>query len=448
MKLNRRTFLKRAGLVAAGTTMIRFDTLPIFAPGNAAAQQFEGTGEGALTNVPWYEASLIGDPLMDERLLFVLGHTGCQMAEISECLDTASRIVAGDYASWRYEWFHTADRVRSVADDCLAGGHAISAGESYLRATSYYLAGLLYMESPDDPDMPRTTRASAECFEDALRLLNLPGEPVQIPYEDSILPAYYFHTGNDDKPLLIFHQGMDASVEDTYVIARDAVARGYNCLMFHHPGQGLALREHGLTFRPDWENVIGPVIDFALQLPGVDPTRLILLGLSFGGSLVLRAAAFEKRIKICISNPPVYNWGATIRDILFGSFPQMADLLAQDPDAFNTSIMTVLEQGPPTYRWWFNSAMWKYGQSTPADLVNHIEEYSLADVLDRITCKVLIMDGEAEAYGTGSAQQVHNLLPTSDYILFTVEDTALLHNQTAAMAIANQHMFDWLDDNI
>ncbi len=160
MNLNRRTFLQRAGLLAAGTAMIGFDALPIFPPGHAAAQQFEGSGKGALTDTPWYEASLIGDPLMDERLLFVLGHTWYQMAEISECLDTASRITAGDYASWRREWFHTADRVKSVADNCNVGGHTISAGETYLRATSYYLAGLLYAESPDDPEVPRTARAS------------------------------------------------------------------------------------------------------------------------------------------------------------------------------------------------------------------------------------------------------------------------------------------------
>ncbi|MBZ0292963.1 MAG: alpha/beta hydrolase, partial [Anaerolineae bacterium] len=397
---------------------------------------------------PWYSLSLIGDSLMDERLLFYLGHAWYQMSEISECLDTASRIEAGDVAGWRREWFHTADRLRSVAETSLAGGHDVSAGESYLRATSYYLAGLIYADSPTDPDVPRNSRASAECFEQALRLLKIPGEPVQIPYEDSILPAYYFRAGDDPAPLVIVHQGMDASIEETYFIAQGAVARGYHCLMFHHPGQGRALREYGLTFRPDWENVVTPVVDFALQLPGVDADRIALLGLSFGGALVLRAAAYEQRIKICISNPPVYDWGGFIHDFLFGQYPQMADLLEQDPEAFNVAIMQFLDAAPSMYRWWFSSALWKYGQATPAQLLEHLKGYSLDGVLEKVTCKVLIMDGEAEAYGTGDGPRVHDLLADSDYMLFTAEDTGLLHNQTAALAVANQRMFDWLDENI
>jgi dipeptidyl aminopeptidase/acylaminoacyl peptidase len=51
------------------------------------------------------------------------------------------------------------------------------------------------------------------------------------------------------------------------------------------------------------------VVDFALGLPGMDPARLALMGLSFGGFLAPRAMAFEKRIKRCITNPGVLNWG-------------------------------------------------------------------------------------------------------------------------------------------
>jgi len=29
-----------------------------------------------------------------------------------------------------------------------------------------------------------------------------------------------------------------------------------------------------LHFRPDWEKVVTPVVDFALNLPGVDPKKI------------------------------------------------------------------------------------------------------------------------------------------------------------------------------
>ena len=444
--LNRRNFLKGLG-VFAGTAIIGSDLIPALGKGSVLAQQTEALA-GPITNRPWYTMSFTGDPLMDERVLFYLGHAWYQMSEIGECLDTASRITAGDTPGWRREWFSTADRLRRVAETSLAGGHEISAGESYLRATSYYLAGLIYMDSPDDPELPRTARAVAECFEDALHLLKIPGETVQIPYENGYLPGYYFRSANTSAPLLIVHQGMDASIEETYFVAQGALALGYNCLMFHHPGQGLALREHGFTFRPDWENVITPVVDFALGLPGVDIERLALLGLSFGGALALRAAAFEPRLKICISNPPIYDWGSVVRQQLFGEYPQLEGLLDTAPDAFNLVISEFLKDAPAIYRWWINASMWKFGQETPAALVQHLQQYSLEGMIERITCKVLIMDGEAESYGSGDGQKIHAMLPNSDYMLFTAEDTALLHNQTAALAVANQRMFDWLDENI
>ena len=37
---------------------------------------------------------------------------------------------------------------------------------------------------------------------------------------------------------------------------------------------------------------------------------------------------------------------------------------------------------------------------------------------------------------------------SKDYLLFTEEDTALVHCQTGALAVATQRMFDWLDEHL
>jgi hypothetical protein len=49
-------------------------------------------------------------------------------------------------------------------------------------------------------------------------------------------------------------------------------------LAFDGPGQGGAVHREHLVFRPDWENVVGPVLDYALTMPGVDGTRIALWG--------------------------------------------------------------------------------------------------------------------------------------------------------------------------
>jgi hypothetical protein len=44
------------------------------------------------------------------------------------------------------------------------------------------------------------------------------------------------------------------------------------------------------VFGSDWQNVIDPVIDYALTLPGVDGEKLALWRISMGGMLAPRAS--------------------------------------------------------------------------------------------------------------------------------------------------------------
>jgi cephalosporin-C deacetylase-like acetyl esterase len=71
-----------------------------------------------------------------------------------------------------------------------------------------------------------------------------------------------------------------------------------------------------LYFRPDWEKVITPVVDYALTRNEVDPKRIAIQGISQGGYWVPRAVAFEKRIAAAIADPGVVDvstsWTASL----------------------------------------------------------------------------------------------------------------------------------------
>src|SRR6202044_417012 len=134
-------------------------------------------------------------------------------------------------------------------------------------------------------------------------LFDPPILPVEIPYEQTTLPGYFHRVdaSNRPRPTIVMHTGFDASAEEMPVSgARAAVERGYNVLAFDGPGQFGPLHREGLVFRPDWEKVVTPVVDFVLKLPGVDPKRVALMGMSLGGLLAPRAAAFERRITALI----------------------------------------------------------------------------------------------------------------------------------------------------
>jgi len=72
-------------------------------------------------------------------------------------------------------------------------------------------------------------------------------------------------------------------------------AHGYEVIGFEGPGQGAALRKYGLAFDIAWEKPVKAVLDYC------DLDDVTLFGLSLGGWLCLRAAAFEPRIKRVIA---------------------------------------------------------------------------------------------------------------------------------------------------
>lgn len=127
----------------------------------------------------------------------------------------------------------------------------------------------------------------------------MPACRVAIPYESTTLPGYLFRVDDSGtaRTTVVYHGGFDSTLEEGYfAVARGAVERGYNVLAFDGPGQATTRRLQGLVFRPDWEMVISPVIDYAITLPEIDEHRIVLIGTSFGGYLAARAAAFEHRI--------------------------------------------------------------------------------------------------------------------------------------------------------
>ena len=401
---------------------------------------------------PWPTLGLMPDPIMDDQLLFYLSSTYVGMADIGEILETVTRIDTQDPDSWFKEWMKTANRVRGMAGESLAAGHAISAGEAYLRAANYIRAALIhYPDQPNDPETPNHAQLSVDSYDTALSLLSMPAQAVRIPYEDTTLLGYFYRSpvAEEKAPVLIVHQGRDAWPEETKQIADAAMKRGYHVLQVHGPGQGATIRIQGLPFRPDWEKVITPAIDFALTQPGVDPDRIVLIGYSMGGWLAPRAAAFDKRIKICIANPGVLNWGGTMWDQIAIFSPELMTLLEHDPQAFDAAI-DQLGSAVPMVDWWVKDSIWKHGSDSPSDMMMELKKYDNTPIVDQITCRMLIMDGEAEAFSVGQAQKLYEVLNNcpKDYMLLTAEETAQLHCQNGASAVSMMRVFDWLDQYI
>jgi hypothetical protein len=224
-------------------------------------------------------------------------------ADLSECLGAVAGIKEGDDASWVSAWKALAEGLRSRAEAWLAEGQPISARDSYLRSSNYFRAALIRCR--DGAALASEVLDSSRgCFEAAARLFDPPIEAVRIPFGDCVLPGYYRGAGKPDAPTLVCVNGGDSTNEELYpVLGLGARERGWNCLVFEAPGQFTAAQLNpGKALPPDFEKPIGAVIDWLLGRPEVDPARIALFGWSLSSTLVMRAAAFEKRIAAVVSD--------------------------------------------------------------------------------------------------------------------------------------------------
>jgi pimeloyl-ACP methyl ester carboxylesterase len=260
------------------------------------------TNEKPSSRKPFY----FQDPFTDFLFLFTLSKHAFEGAEIGECYSAAAQIKEGDVESWKEAWRTLAEKVEASATSAEAEGHRVSARQSYLRAVTYY-RNVLWGFRVSDPGYRDTLEKSRVLFKRFATLSDPPIEFVEIPYEGTVLPAYFLRpdAGLEKRPTIII--GDNASEELYYWVGPPALERGYNALLVDLPGVGLN-SFNGLPFRFDTEVPVKAVIDYLSTRSDLDPGRIAAYGGGEGGGYIMtRAAAHEHRIAACVADPLVFD---------------------------------------------------------------------------------------------------------------------------------------------
>lgn len=417
--------------------MVIFAWLTFFSSCYAAS----GTSENKILN--WYDNFIFKDPSFNFQFIRTLGYTYEQGADIGESISTAKKVTDGNFNSWYEAWLETAKRIENVAQIAQQNGHAITAREAFFRASNYYRSAGFYMVETDSrPKSIASYNKSKETFMKAISSFPYI-QLVKIPYEKTTLHGYLIRSEKANAPLVIVNTGFDGTAEELFFEVGTALhKRGYNTLLVEGPGQGSVLRNQHLSFRPDWEKVVSPIVDFVEKLPNINKDKIALMGISMGGYLAPRAAAFEPRIKALIANGGVYDLSAAIHNTLP---PDVIPLIDNNPNAFN-KIMYAEMQKNTTSRWFFENGMWAFHVNSPAAFMKKIKSYTLKNVAQNIKMPTLIVDSEADAFMKGQAKTLYEKLKSpKTFLLFTRKEAAQSHCQMGATAISNELIFDWLD---
>ena len=202
---------------------------------------------------------------------------------------TAREVIAraGDWSGWLAAWCAEGDRHAAIAEDALARGWRLTAGEGFARAAAcYHFGQFMAFEDP----AAKEAAAARKCalYRQAAPLLDPPAELIEIAVPGGTLRGYLRRPGGaGPAALALIVPGSDSTKEEFPALERVFLARGIATFSLDGPGQGEG-RSMG-PLRPD----IAPALEAAAArlrgLPGLDG-RIGLVGMAFGGFLVLRAA--------------------------------------------------------------------------------------------------------------------------------------------------------------
>jgi dienelactone hydrolase len=212
------------------------------------------------------------------------------------------------YAAWKA----VADRLIASAEDDEKRGRLIGAGDKFYRS-SLYVSQAERLQSPKWAGRNAAYQQSIDLLLKHVELSGTPLTKIDIPYEDTFLPAYYYRAESLDgkpTPVVVQLNGLDSTKEMMYYsgFPQMLARRGISTIMVDHGGTGEALRLRNIKARVDTEAFVSPIIDWVETRPELAAEKVGVVGWSLGGYYAPRTAAFEKRVKLAVAWGANHNW--------------------------------------------------------------------------------------------------------------------------------------------
>jgi 2,6-dihydroxypseudooxynicotine hydrolase len=199
------------------------------------------------------------------------------------------------WAEWLDAWTATADVHHSLAVEARDAGHLQSSGEAFLRAAvTYHFAKFVWVLDPERNR--RATEAAVRAMYDAHAILEPTAQRIEAELDGGAVVANLRRPPVPERvPLVVLVPGLDSTKEEFYLWESVFLRRGMATLSLDGPGQG----ETGFTtnIRADYEVAVAAALDAVAGFTDLDLERVGAAGVSLGGYYVVRAAAFEPRLK-------------------------------------------------------------------------------------------------------------------------------------------------------
>ena len=270
-------------------------------------------------------------------------------------------------------------------------GHKDAAWRLYELA-AFYLG-------TDDPRKRRFIDAMSASFDEAHRGLALTRHAV--PYRGGELTAMRWEADPADRAhapactptTLIMMNGFDGYAEEIIDFASHFPTRPFDIIAFDGPGQGHTVLA-GMPLEPQWERPTNAVMDYF----GIESAAA--LGVSFGGYLVMRAAAHCPRIIRVIAFDMMYRLLDSLTVPLPRALRPMADAIVGNPRPawLVDAALRTASQLNADLSWKLRQASHLTGLHRPSQVLRAFGDYTMEPLEGRITQPCLVLAGDADQY--------------------------------------------------
>jgi pimeloyl-ACP methyl ester carboxylesterase len=345
-----------------------------------------------------------------------------EMRDVSPCIHNYSEFV---------------QKFFELYEKALSGGYKLKAAH-YLCVAEFYMIN-------EDPQKQDFRKQFIALMRDHFHVAD--DQHYNVPYENGFLSAYRF-TPQFPKGTIVVFGGFDSYAEEMFKTVLAMKESGYDVVFFDGPGQGATLEDYHIPLTHEWEKPVKIILDYF----GLSDVTLV--GVSLGGYLVIRAAAYEKRIKRVVADDICADFFETILRQVPARSRKMVNFLVTHNNKLNAlvinSILHKLSKKSLMLEWGLNQGMNVTGSETPYEFFRKVKAYNTKEVSSLVDQDVLLMAGQNDHY-----IPLHQFFDQGKMLInvrsltsrmFTRHESAQNHCQLGNVGLSIRVIVNWIEE--
>ncbi len=242
---------------------------------------------------------------------------------------------------------------------------------------------------------------------------------------------------------LLLHGGNDSYFEELFFPMLYLSQAGFDVYLFEGPGQGGVLRVQDAKFSHEWEKPVSTILDF------FHLENAAIIGVSLGGYLAPRAAAFEKRITKVIAWSIFPDFFHVVLSDHPGNVASFIEKILSSPvKGIMNGFYKKMMKDNELVRWNLLHGMYAYDAKTPMEYIDRIRKFTLHGIADKITQDVLVLGAKEDHFiNPRLFHEEYDLLTNAKSLtlrLFSEKDDAGGHCNVGNSKKVLDAMISWL----